>query len=133
MRQIEHHIQIQVKQYLDWNNYEFFAVPNGSARHIIIAKKLKAEGVKSGVADIFICLGNEKFHGLFIEVKAPKGYQSPNQKEFEIRVKKLGYEYKIVRSVDDLIQVLKEYESHKPTKYRDGFIDGQLNSQITKI
>ena len=46
-------------------------------------------------------------HGLFIglEVKAPAGRQSPDQKEFERGVTEAGGEYHVVRTIDD-VQVL---------------------------
>jgi hypothetical protein len=31
-----------------------FAIPNGGARNVIVAKKLKAEGVKAGIPDYFL-------------------------------------------------------------------------------
>ena len=43
-------------------------------------------------------------HGLFIglEVKAPSGRQSPDQKEFERGVTEAGGEYHLVRTIDDV-------------------------------
>ena len=48
-----------------------FAIPNGGHRHISVAAKLKAEGVKSGVPDIMLPVARHGFHGLFIELKTP--------------------------------------------------------------
>lgn len=54
------------------------AIPNGGARHIVAAKKLKAEGVVSGVADLYI----PKIR-LWVEMKRQKGGAlSDSQKEF---------------------------------------------------
>jgi glutamate synthase domain-containing protein 1 len=86
------------------------------------------------VADLFICKSNGLQHGLFIEVKYGKNKQSETQLEFERVVKKHGYEYKLVYSLDQLMEVLKTYESPIQVKtYQDGYIDGMLNAQITKI
>jgi len=49
-----------------------FAIPNGGHRHKAVAAKLNAEGVKSGVPDIFLPIARNGFHGLFIELKKPK-------------------------------------------------------------
>jgi hypothetical protein len=46
-----------------------FAVPNGGERDKITAAKLKHEGVKRGVPDIFLPLPCPQFAGLFIEMK----------------------------------------------------------------
>ena len=49
-----------------------FAIPNGGQRHRAVAAKLKAEGVKRGVPDIFLPVARQGFNGLFIELKKPK-------------------------------------------------------------
>jgi hypothetical protein len=58
-----------------------FAIPNGGMRDIRTATKLKAEGVKSGVLDIFLPLPKSRYisheetkmyHGCFIEMKLEK-------------------------------------------------------------
>ena len=106
----EHQIQVAMCQYLDLIKIPYFAIPNGSLRNIIVAKKLKAEGVKAGVADLFLMIPNKIFHGLFIEVKTPAGRQQPSQKDFEKIAFDSGYCYEVVRSLDDLIQCLETYK-----------------------
>ena len=56
-----------------------FAVPNGSERHPVVAAKLKAEGVRPGVPDLWLPVARGGFHGLVIELKAPGGRTSPDQ------------------------------------------------------
>lgn len=46
-----------------------FAVPNGGQRDKITAAKLKHEGVKPGVPDVFLPVTCAKYAGLFIEMK----------------------------------------------------------------
>lgn len=50
-----------------------FAIPNGGARSAITGAMLKAEGVRKGIPDLFLAIPKEPFHGLFIEMKKPKG------------------------------------------------------------
>lgn len=57
-----------------------FAVPNGGDRHPAVAAKLKAEGVKAGVPDIFLPVPRNGYHGLFIELKELKGADQPLHK-----------------------------------------------------
>jgi len=135
MKQEEHKLQCVLVKYLDYMGYDFFAIPNGGLRNIKVASKLKAEGVKSGVADLFICLATTTYHGLFIEVKYGKNKQSDTQVEFERIVKKHGYDYKLVYSLDQLIEILQTYKStnNQAKTYNDGYIDGMLNAQITKV
>lgn len=89
---------------LEW----MFAIPNGGERNIAVAARLRAEGVRSGVADVFLPAGrfftNEQGHpdvraGLFIEMKKPalagkkSTGQSETQIEFEKHITKQGYSY----------------------------------------
>ena len=46
-----------------------FAIPNGGKRHIAVARKLKAEGVKAGVPDICLPVARGPWHALYIELK----------------------------------------------------------------
>lgn len=46
-----------------------FAIPNGGLRDKITAAKLKQEGVKKGVPDVFLPLPCRDYAGLFIEMK----------------------------------------------------------------
>lgn len=59
-----------------------FAIPNGGARHPAVAAKMKAEGVKAGVWDIFVPVPVDYKCGLWIEMKFGKNSLSDEQKEF---------------------------------------------------
>lgn len=83
---------------LEW----LHAIPNGGDRDRITAGRMKAEGVKSGVLDLFLPHARGGYHGLYIEMKKPakrltNGKQSPqgvlsdNQKSFIKFVSKEGY------------------------------------------
>lgn len=64
-----------------------FAIPNGGERHKVVASKLKAEGVKKGVPDVFLSVGNMFHHGFFIEFKKPKftNYQNGGCSNDQVR------------------------------------------------
>lgn len=49
------------------------AIPNGGKRDLITAARLKAEGVKAGVPDIFLPVARGGKHGMYIELKRRKG------------------------------------------------------------
>lgn len=70
-----------------------FAVPNGGDRNPITAARLKAEGVKSGVSDICLPFARQGYHGFYIEMKKPKGKESPSQVEFGKFLSSEGYLY----------------------------------------
>ncbi len=71
----EHEDQVAVFQWAALYEHRWpalallFAVPNGGHRHIVVAKKMKKEGVKAGVPDMFLPVALGGYHGLFIEMK----------------------------------------------------------------
>jgi len=106
MKHNESKIQIELVKYIRYLYPKslLFSVPNGHKRNIITASYLKREGVLAGVSDL-IWLHEGRTY--FLEVKADKGYQSVNQKEFEQNVVKQGFRYAILRSTKDFDNFLK--------------------------
>ena len=88
---------------------ELFAIPNGGLRSIRTAIRLKGEGVLAGVPDLFLPVANKTHHGLFLEVKTDKGRLSPSQKAITDILLERGYAVKIVRSVTEGFEIVKEY------------------------
>lgn len=69
-----------------------FAIPNGGKRDAITAAKLKAEGVKAGVADICYPIPLQGKHGLWIEMKKPKvGKVADKQSDWAINMSICGH------------------------------------------
>jgi hypothetical protein len=74
-----------------------FAIPNGGERNKAVASRLKAEGVKPGVPDIFLPVARHGAAGLFIELKRiksvdkTKGVVSGNQTEWQKKLRGSGY------------------------------------------
>ena len=85
------------------------AIPNGGVRGWQTAKKLKAEGVKAGVPDIFLPVSKEKYHGLYIELKYGKNTTSDAQKWWISRLTTEGYLVKTCYGADEAIHLLSEY------------------------
>lgn len=83
--------------------YCIFSVPNGGTRNKLEAIRLKSTGLLAGVSDLIVLY--DKLY--FIEVKTDKGRQSDKQKDFEKVVSSLGYEYKLVRSLDDFKRIIE--------------------------
>lgn len=89
-----------------------FAIPNGGHRHKAVAAKLKAEGVKSGVPDIFLPIPNPTSNGLFIEMKRQKGGTvSKGQEEWLKKLEKQGYKAVVCKGAAEAISVIEEYLS----------------------
>lgn len=86
-----------------------FAIPNGGKRNVIVAKKLKAEGVTSGVWDIFVSIPNLVKHGLYVEIKVGSNGLTENQKYFRKNIERLGYVFGIAKCIDDFNAILENY------------------------
>lgn len=82
--------------------YAIFSIPNESSNKKEMMFK-KSIGLLSGASDLIVLMQNRC---IFVEVKNENGRQSDNQKEFEARVKELGFEYYIVRSLQDFKKVV---------------------------
>ena len=86
-----------------------YANPNGGLRDIGTAIKLKAEGVKKGVPDLFLPLAKKGYHGLFIELKTETGRASKEQKEWIEKLSANGYHAAICVGYKSAIELLKDY------------------------
>lgn len=110
---LEHKFQSSIFEYVDkalpaLRKY-MFANANGGKRNIVVATKLKKEGVTSGVWDIFISIPNLYKHGLYLECKAGKNSLTEKQKEFAKNVWAIGYECYIIRTLEDFQHALCYY------------------------
>lgn len=68
-----------------------FAIPNGGLRHKRVAVKMKAEGVKSGVPDVFVAVPASNYAGLFIEFKYGTNSPTNNQLAWIDSLQSQGY------------------------------------------
>ena len=99
-RHIEEDIQSSCVTWfrLAYPQYIIFACPNGGSRNRLEAINMKRSGVLAGVADLIIVADRAV---LFVEMKTKKGRQEGSQKVFQSNVERLGFEYKICRSLAD--------------------------------
>jgi hypothetical protein len=93
-----------------------FAIPNGGFRNAREASKLKRTGVRPGVFDLFLPIGNLPspsqpggYYGLFIEMKAGKGKESPAQLTFAKTVSDLGYKAVICYGWREAANAIADY------------------------
>tara|TARA_B110000881_G_C18140639_1_gene301336 strand:- start:2 stop:352 length:351 start_codon:yes stop_codon:yes gene_type:complete len=107
MKNDEHLVQKAICEYLDIRRVCYFAIPNGGKRGKIEASKFRAEGVKSGVPDLFFVWEGMSY---FLEVKRPKngiiprGRVSKNQTEMMDKLTDNGAECAVVYCVADVIE-----------------------------
>lgn len=86
-----------------------FAIPNGGGRSKGEAGRLKAEGVKAGVSDLFVAWPAGDRHGLWIEMKSMTGYPSREQKTWINESMDLGYHAAVCRGAGAAVTVWREY------------------------
>lgn len=86
-----------------------YHVPNGGSRNVIEAKRLKAQGVKSGVPDLVLPVARGKYHGLYIELKTPRGRVSDTQKQWLEALRNQGYAAIVCRGADEAIAMIAKY------------------------
>src|SRR6266540_4183567 len=94
-----------------------YAVPNGGDRNLRVARKLKAEGVLAGVADLCLPAARRGYHGLYLEMKSEEGVATKEQKEFLCGVSVEGYCAVTVQGVDEARETLEWYigiTDHEP-------------------
>ena len=86
-----------------------FACPNGGSRNRLEAVNMKRSGVLAGVSDLIIVAARAV---LFVEMKTKTGRQSENQKTFQSNIERLGYEYKICRSLSSFQLTIENWLKH---------------------
>ena len=92
------------------------AIPNGGHRHISVARKMKAEGVKAGVWDLFVPVIKDEvkchtfigYCGLYVEMKVKPNKLTDNQKAFRDEVGD-AYEWAVCYSAVEACHVIGEY------------------------
>ena len=70
---------------------KIYANANGGKRNIVVAKKLKSEGVRPGVPDLFLPVAKRGFHGLYIELKTKRGKATQQQVDRIAELNEDGY------------------------------------------
>jgi hypothetical protein len=106
----EHLIQRSILQYLRLKakpEIFYFSVPNGGLRHRRVAQKLKAEGLRPGVADLCFMLPGGRC--AWLELKTAKGRLSDAQTGFMTRCHELGHLWAVARSLDGAIPHFEEW------------------------
>lgn len=96
-----------------------FAVPNGAKlpyrkspsgqRYSPQAAVLLKEGLRPGVADIFIPCARGYYHGLFIEMKWGRNKPTPEQAQFLFDMNTRGYLAVVCYGADEAILITQSY------------------------
>lgn len=95
--------------YRQYPKRTIYSIPNGGSRDEREMVNLKKTGLLPGASDLVIPEAHHGYHCWFIEIKTPTGTQTPEQKEFEKQVTKVGNKYSIIRNVDQFINEVTAY------------------------
>lgn len=76
-----------------------------NSKHKIDGNKNKGLGLQKGRSDLVFYLDRV---ATMIEMKTPDGYQSPDQKIWQAKIEAQGFEYLIVRSLEEFKKVMLE-------------------------
>ena len=94
------------------------AIPNGGQRNLLEAKRLKAQGVKAGVSDLFLAYPIKSSEtswrayetcGLWLELKSKKGRISAPQDEWLYLMNEVGYATAGAYSLEEAKQAILDY------------------------
>lgn len=113
----EEQIQIAVIQHLKLRGNPrayWFHVPNGGSRNVIEASKLKAMGVRAGVADIVVVIDGRAH---FLELKSRKGRPSKDQLIARDLVELAGGVYEIAHGLDEALATLTRWGAFLIAKF----------------
>lgn len=112
----EHDEQVAVFRWAAWAQREYpelsllHAIPNGGQRHVIVGRKMKHEGVKRGIPDMFLPVPRRGHHGLYIEMKRRKGSSlTADQKTMIAALRDQGYAVEVCRGSDEAVAILQQY------------------------
>jgi hypothetical protein len=85
-------------------------IPASKATRARIIGRMKAEGMKAGVPDLFLPVARHGYHGLFIEMKrSDGGVLSELQKEFMQFADENGYLDKVCHGYEEAVESLEWY------------------------
>ena len=92
-----------------YNGVRIFAIPNGGARSLATAGRLKAEGVSSGVPDLFIPEWK-----MWIEIKRSKGVSlSLEQKDWIKYLESVGFIFVVGKGAENAKQQIISSTFHR--------------------
>jgi hypothetical protein len=84
-------------------------IPNEGKRSVVMGARLKREGMKPGVSDIFIPMAVGGWHGLWLELKARDKKPTPSQYQFLSDMDAQGFATGWTDDVDSAIAIITAY------------------------
>ena len=104
---------------IDWWRFAHkkYGVPECSLLHVanegtgsaVRGRLQKRQGVRAGVADLFLSVPRGAFSGLWIEMKRKDGWVRPEQREFLNQMQELGYDCAVCRGAEAAREKIHAY------------------------
>lgn len=89
-------------------------IPNEGKRNAFTGYCLKIIGLRAGVPDYFLPVPNDKYHGLWIEMKVDKSSNvQASQKEWIAKLNKIGHYAICTYGACQAIEVTENYLNNK--------------------
>ncbi len=116
----EHTEQVSLFEWAAWMGTRIpelkllYHVPNGGKRDKATAARLKAEGVKAGVPDVFLPVARMGYHGFYLELKVGKNKTSPEQDAWLNALKAEGYAVDVSYGWQEAAHKIARYLGHEP-------------------
>jgi hypothetical protein len=86
-----------------------FRIDKKGRRYSIEGQRLKREGVRSGVPDLFLPIPIGGSHGLWIEMKTETGKLSEDQIDWIRALEQSGFTVRLGRGADHTISIIQNY------------------------
>ena len=101
------------RMYARWKSLPeclLMAIPNGGRRDAVTGARLKAEGVRAGVPDLFLAVPTKSGHGLWIEMKRQKGgVVSDEQKAAMAALEAQGFVCTVCKGWQEARRAISDY------------------------
>lgn len=85
------------------------AIPNGGYRAKTTGRKLKAEGLRAGVPDLFLPVARQSYHGLWLEMKISTGRVTEKQSNWHEWLRGQGYQVRVCYCWQDAAEMIEIY------------------------
>jgi len=112
-KRLEEAHQISV---VTWFRYQYpafkkllYVIANGENVGSVRMNRLKMLGLVPGMPDLSMAIARQGYHGLFVEMKQPKGHLQKNQVEQHEELKQQGYKVVTAYGFDDAKVLISDY------------------------
>ena len=92
-----------------WEDGVLFHIANEGIRVGKLGGRTKREGIVRGVADLCLAVPRHGYGALYIEMKRPGCYQSPEQRTWQKCIEKHGNKYVVCKSLDEFMVTINRY------------------------